>query len=309
MPSAISLAGGGGGLGAPPGAKYIVQEIDPTLTAEQSLGVLATGILKNTVAAGVGVLSKATAGTDFEAPLGNPDADGKVLSSTILGARSWITPGSAIAAWPIGSVFLSVVTTDPATLLGFGTWTQIAQGQFLVGQNSADSDFDTAEKTGGSKTASIASHVHAFSDTSSSEASHTHSFSDTSTSEAAHSHTFSDNTDSGGPHTHSVNPPVTTSSGPSSVTSASTGALSPAGSNHTHTTNIAAFDSASAGTHYHAISGNTGNAGAHSHDVSGNTGAGGAHSHTVGGNTGSAGAATPSILPPYLVIYCWKRVS
>ncbi len=32
------------------------------------------------------------------------------------------------AAWPIGSIFLGTVTTNPATLLGVGTWTQIQTG-------------------------------------------------------------------------------------------------------------------------------------------------------------------------------------
>jgi hypothetical protein len=51
---------------APIGAKYIVQEANATLTAEQSLGALATGILKNTTTAGVGVLSIAV-GADLPA--------------------------------------------------------------------------------------------------------------------------------------------------------------------------------------------------------------------------------------------------
>ena len=59
--------------------------------------------------------------------------------------------GDVSAAWPIGSVFTSVVATNPATLLGFGTWSAIAAGRVLVGLDSGDTDFDTAEETGGAK--------------------------------------------------------------------------------------------------------------------------------------------------------------
>ena len=54
-------------------------------------------------------------------------------------------------AFPIGAVFIAVVSTSPATLLGYGTWVQIAGGRVLVGQTSGDVDFDTAEETGGAK--------------------------------------------------------------------------------------------------------------------------------------------------------------
>lgn len=74
-------------------------------------------------------------------------------------------PGDASAAWPIGAVFISVVATNPATLLGFGTWAAIGAGRMLVGFDSGDSDFDTAEETGGAKThtlttAEMPSHTH-----------------------------------------------------------------------------------------------------------------------------------------------------
>lgn len=58
---------------------------------------------------------------------------------------------TAIAAWPVSSVFIGYTATNPATLLGGGTWVQIAQGQMLIGQNPADVDFDTLGDTGGEK--------------------------------------------------------------------------------------------------------------------------------------------------------------
>ena len=67
--------------------------------------------------------------------------------------------------WPVGSVFTAVVATNPATLLGFGTWSQIAGGRVLIGQTDGDADFNVAKETGGAKThtlttAELATHTH-----------------------------------------------------------------------------------------------------------------------------------------------------
>ena len=68
--------------------------------------------------------------------------------------------------YPVGSVYINAsVSTNPATLLGFGTWTAFGAGRVLVGLDSTDTDFDSAEETGGAKThtlttSEIPSHTH-----------------------------------------------------------------------------------------------------------------------------------------------------
>lgn len=56
------------------------------------------------------------------------------------------------AAWPVGSVYVSISPTNPATLLGFGTWTAFGAGRALVGLDAGQTEFDTVEETGGAKT-------------------------------------------------------------------------------------------------------------------------------------------------------------
>lgn len=77
-----------------------------------------------------------------------------------------------VQAFPVGAVFISVVSTNPATLLGYGTWSAIGAGRVLVGVDSGDTDFDTAEETGGAKT--VASSAQTF--TGNALGTHTHSF-------------------------------------------------------------------------------------------------------------------------------------
>ena len=55
-------------------------------------------------------------------------------------------------AYPVGAIYTSIVSTNPATTLGIGTWTAFGAGRVLVGLNASDSDFDTVEETGGAKT-------------------------------------------------------------------------------------------------------------------------------------------------------------
>jgi hypothetical protein len=65
------------------------------------------------------------------------------------------------ALYPVGSIYINAgVSTNPNTLLGFGTWTAFGAGRVMVGLNSSDSSFDTLEETGGSKDAIVVAHTH-----------------------------------------------------------------------------------------------------------------------------------------------------
>lgn len=84
-------AGGGAG-GAPTDATYIVQTANGSLSNEQALAALATGIVKNTTT--TGVLSIAAAGTDYYAPGGTDVAiaDGGTGQSSATAAFDALAP-------------------------------------------------------------------------------------------------------------------------------------------------------------------------------------------------------------------------
>lgn len=68
------------------------------------------------------------------------------------------------AIYPVGAVYISVVSTSPATLFG-GTWEAFGAGRTLVGIDAGQTEFDTVEETGGEKThaltvGELATHSH-----------------------------------------------------------------------------------------------------------------------------------------------------
>lgn len=81
-------------------------------------------------------------------------------STTQLATTAFVTTALQ-ALYPVGSIYInSSVSTNPGTLLGFGTWTAFAAGRVLVGFNASNTLFDTAEETGGSADAVLVSHTH-----------------------------------------------------------------------------------------------------------------------------------------------------
>ena len=89
------------------------------------------------------------------------NGEGQVSFTTLTGVTATIAN-----AYPVGSIYMNCSNaTNPGTLLGFGTWAAFGEGRVLIGIDSSDTDFDTAEETGGSKThtlteAQLPSHRH-----------------------------------------------------------------------------------------------------------------------------------------------------
>ena len=82
-----------------------------------------------------------------------------------------VTTAAAITALvgnllhPVGSIYINATnSTNPATLLGFGTWTAFGAGKVPTGFDATNSNFNAAEKTGGSADAITVSHTHTATD-------------------------------------------------------------------------------------------------------------------------------------------------
>ena len=95
-------------------------------------------------------------------------------SSTALATTAFVQ-AALNALYPVGSIYMnSSVTTNPATLLGFGTWTAFGAGRVPVGYNASNALFDTLEETGGSADAINVSHTHTATFTGTALAGHSH---------------------------------------------------------------------------------------------------------------------------------------
>lgn len=86
---------------------------------------------------------------------------------------------AAKASYPVGAIFVSTVSTNPATLLGFGTWSAFGTGRTIVGIDSGQTEFDTVEETGGTKTHTLGvtelpAHAHPGSTVAITDPGHTH---------------------------------------------------------------------------------------------------------------------------------------
>ena len=81
-------------------------------------------------------------------------------STTALATTAFVQAALAFV-YPVGSIYTNAtVSTNPGTLLGFGTWSAFGAGRVMVGFDSGNALFDTAEETGGSADAIVVTHTH-----------------------------------------------------------------------------------------------------------------------------------------------------
>ncbi len=99
---------------APTDATYIVQTASSGLSAEQALGALATGMLKNTTT--TGVLSIGTAGTDYTSPTSTETMTNKRITK-----RSGTTTSSATPTINTDNVDFYSLTAQTADITSFTT--------------------------------------------------------------------------------------------------------------------------------------------------------------------------------------------
>ena len=222
------------------------------------------------------------------------------------------------AIYPVGSIYMSVASTSPATLFG-GTWVQI-EDTFLLAAGTNHTAGDTGgEETHTLTTQEMPTHNHTFTGTAHSHGlnNHTHTYDKSATSTGASSgSTGGPSTNVTGsttltidqipPHNHTVKgwADVTDGSGDYRVA----GVLGPSqnygtrdtggGQGHTHSLNNHTH---SLNNHTHSITLTSTNSG----KASGNTA-----DATQGGTIGNAGSGNAhNNMPPYLAVYVWKRTA
>lgn len=256
---------------------------DSTATGRSVLGAADGPAARSVIGAGTSSFSGAYADLTGKPTLGGASALEVGAGAGQVAAGDHTHPGGS-EAFPVGAVFIAVVSTNPATLLGYGTWAAFGAGRVLVGLNSGDTDFDTVEEVGGAKTVAAAGTNSAPAFTGNAFTSiinHTHPVTD-----PGHNHTQNS-------HTHVITSQTATTG---SATSYEHGTLDTSSAEAEATEVTGATTAVNNSTTTGITTGNP---------------SGGVASITPTGSVAApafTGSAT-SVVQPYIVCYFWKRTA
>lgn len=172
--------------------------------------------------------------------------------------------------YPVGSIYISLNSTSPSTLFGFGRWEALPQGRMLLSQGNEYA----AGSTGGEKEHTL---------TIAEMPSHSHGYN--TGNSGAHNH--SGTTSLNGDHNHGSG---NANRYADAIFNGRYGSSTAYGTESGRENNVIQNATTTNGSHNHTFM--TSNVGAHSHSIN-LDGGGQAHNN----------------MPPYLAVYMWKRVS
>lgn len=94
--------------------------------------------------------------------INTPDIDGGTIGGATINSGSIGSDTNVVEVlkkvYPVGSIYISVTSTNPATVFGFGTWSAFGEGRTLLGiGNNGTTNYTTVEATGGVETVTLTS--------------------------------------------------------------------------------------------------------------------------------------------------------
>jgi microcystin-dependent protein len=193
---------------------------------------VSTGITSRITSANL--FTSALGATNYSVP--NPSAGGHIVNLQYLDT---VKTQIMQTIYNIGALYFTTAAGNPSVLLGFGTWVAFGAGRTIVGIDGSQSEFNSIEETGGSKTHTL-----------------------TTAELPAHSHVVNPpatNTTSNGDHSHTWWLTAVGNQGYFSSGNATGASTSTSGQNgytvttstngaHTHTVDIPSFNSDNAGS-------------------------------------------------------------
>lgn len=209
-----------------------------------------------------------------------------------------------LALYPVGSIYMSVVNTDPSTFIG-GTWVQI-QDTFLL---AAGNTYSAGNSGGSTEHTHDISHTHTMA--------HTHTYAHTHTTPATTTGSHTLTTAEIPAHTHGSKTLIGTMNPLAWASSASESGIISGSQNHTDRVGNAGSNWGDRkytinATHEHS---SVGGGGGHTHSqVATTTNSQSATVTSAASNATTSAASNEtsgigSNMPPYLAVYMWKRTA